>query len=100
MRVAALCVGMIAWCAMSPGAAAASVAGALDVPSLIPMPSAAGLSSGTFELTSSTQLIAEAGEPARIARYFAELVARTTPVKLRVGGRAPGPARASDYLRL
>ena len=52
--------------------------------SVIPAPAHAVPAPGTFKITARTPLIAAKGEPARIARYFADLVARTQGIPLAV----------------
>src|SRR5689334_12897094 len=59
--------------------------------SIIPAPTHAVPAPGSFTVTSRTSLVAANGEPQRIARYFADLVARTQGASLALAKSAnPG----------
>jgi hexosaminidase len=78
--------------------AEAQAPAAVPVPApLIPAPMSIEMGRGAFVLGASTRLVALSGpESERIARYFADLVSRTTALALGVETQAP-PSRAITF---
>lgn len=61
---------------------------------VIPAPTRVTAGQGTFTVTERTPIVAASGEPDRIARYFADLLARTRALQLQVQAAKAGAPRA------
>jgi hexosaminidase len=63
---------------------------------LIPAPAAAVPGRGAFALSETTEVFApEGAEPERIARYFIDTLARTTPLRLKLAPTPPGSSSSA-----